>query len=106
MEEEFSSPKNEKNVNETVSAQSVLVTAAFTLLHSADGILRNRQGDIKVGGQGVLKCVFFGLGCNNMLLGKGCLGVKFCFGACQSDFSSFPASVYLEAAFKIYHCIK
>lgn len=62
------------NVNETVSAWSVLVTATFTWLHSADNILANTWGDIKVVGQGQLKCVFFfgGAGCNNMLLGKGC----------------------------------
>lgn len=54
--------------------------------------------------------MFGGPACNNMFLEKGVsgdrLGVEFCFGACQSDFSSFLASVYLQAAFKINHCIK
>lgn len=72
LEEEFSIPKHKMNANETVSARSVLVTAAFTWLRLEDGILRGRWGYIKVGGQGVLKCVFWGPGCNNMLLGKGC----------------------------------
>lgn len=51
-----------------------------------------------------------GPGCNNMSLVKGlsgeCLGVEFCFGACQSDLPLLPASAYSQGAFKINHRIK
>lgn len=40
------------NVNETVSAWSVLVTATFAGLHSADGILKNIRVILKLGARG------------------------------------------------------